>query len=48
MARLNRILDIANQKGDTALAARAQTDIQTEIDRDAQAMQAIAAKAGAQ
>ncbi|HWZ88767.1 MAG TPA: hypothetical protein VNW92_07950 [Polyangiaceae bacterium] len=48
MARLNRILDIANQKGDTALAARVQTDIQTETDRDAQAMQAIRAKAGAQ
>ena len=48
MARLNRILDIANQKGDTALAARVQTDIQTEVDHDAQVMQAIRAKAGAQ
>ena len=46
MARLDRILDIANQKGDTALAARAQTDIQAEVDRDAQAMQAIRVKAG--
>jgi hypothetical protein len=48
MARLNRILDIANDKGNTALAARVQTAIQTETDRDAQAMQAISAKAGAQ
>ena len=46
MARLNRILDIANQKGDTALASRCQTDIQSEIDRDARAMQAIRAKEG--
>jgi hypothetical protein len=46
MARLDRIVDIANQKGDTALAARAQTDIQTEINRDAQVMQAIRIRAG--
>jgi hypothetical protein len=46
MARLNRILDIANQKGDTALAARAQTDIQTEVDRDARILQAIRIRAG--
>jgi hypothetical protein len=46
MARLDRILDIANQKGDTTLATRAQTDIQTEVDRDARVMQAIRIKAG--
>jgi hypothetical protein len=46
MARLDRIVDIANQKGDTALAARAETDIQTEINRDAQVMQAIQARVG--
>jgi hypothetical protein len=46
MARLDRILDIANQKSDTALAARAQTDIQTEVDRDARVMQIIRDKAG--
>lgn len=46
MARLDRILDIANQKGDTALASRCQTDIQNEIDRDARIMQAIRVKEG--
>ncbi|HEY2410198.1 MAG TPA: hypothetical protein VGI10_29540 [Polyangiaceae bacterium] len=48
MARLHRILDIANEKGDTALAARAQADIDAEIARDSQVMQSIRAKAGAQ
>src|SRR5258708_670436 len=47
MARLNRILDIANDKNNTQLATRVQTDIQKEIERDAQVMQAISAKAGA-
>ena len=46
MARLDRILDIANQKGDSALASRCQTDIQKEIDRDARIMQAIRVKEG--
>jgi hypothetical protein len=46
MARLNRILDIANEKNNTQLATRVQTDIQAEIDRDAQVMQAIRSKAG--
>jgi len=47
MAKLNRILDLANEKGDTALAARVQAVIQTEVDRDAKVMQTIQAKAGA-
>lgn len=47
MAKLNRILDLANEKGDTALAARVQAVIQTEVDRDAQFMETIQAKAGA-
>jgi hypothetical protein len=47
MAKLNRILDLANEKGDTALATRVQAVIQTEVDRDAQFMQTIQAKAGA-
>lgn len=46
MARLDRILDLANAKGDTALAARVQNDINFEINRDTAAMQAIRAKAG--
>ncbi len=46
MARLNRILDIANQKGDASLAGRCQTDIQKEIDRDARILQAIRVREG--
>jgi hypothetical protein len=41
MARLNRILDVANQKGDTALASRCQNDINREVARDARVMQQI-------
>ncbi|HEY4103440.1 MAG TPA: hypothetical protein VGM44_06095 [Polyangiaceae bacterium] len=44
MARLDRILDIANQKADNALAARCRADIQFEIDRDLHAMQVIRGK----
>lgn len=47
MARLNRILDVANQKGDTALASRCQTDINREVARDARVMQQIRASEGA-
>jgi hypothetical protein len=46
MARLNRILDIANQKVDNALASRCQADIQREVDRDAREMQEIRTRAG--
>ncbi len=46
MARLNRILDIANQKADNALASRCQGDIQLELDRDARILQAIRARGG--
>jgi hypothetical protein len=41
MARLNRILDVENQKGDTALASRCQNDINREVARDARVMQQI-------
>jgi hypothetical protein len=47
MARLNRILDIANQKADNALASRCQGDIQREVDRDAREMQEIRMHGGA-
>ncbi|HEX3774724.1 MAG TPA: hypothetical protein VHV51_09690 [Polyangiaceae bacterium] len=46
MARLDRILDIANQKADNALAARCRADIQFEIDRDLHAMEELRAKEG--
>lgn len=46
MARLNRILDIANQKADNALASRCQGDIQLELDRDARILQSIRARGG--
>ena len=46
MARLNRILDLANQKADNALASRCQGDIQFEVDRDARILQAIRARGG--
>jgi hypothetical protein len=46
MARLNRILDIANQKGDATLADRCQRDIQNEINHDARILQGIRDKGG--
>ncbi|HTA88455.1 MAG TPA: hypothetical protein VK745_02725 [Polyangiaceae bacterium] len=46
MARLNRILDIANEKADNALASRCQGDIQLEVDRDARILQSIRARGG--
>jgi sugar phosphate isomerase/epimerase len=46
MARLNRILDIANQKADSTLESRCQADIQKEVDRDLRAMQAIRVRDG--
>jgi hypothetical protein len=47
MARLNRILDLATQKADNALASRCQGDIQREVDRDARELQEIRAHGGA-
>jgi hypothetical protein len=46
MAQLNRILDVAQDKGDTALAARTNSVIQREIARDTRILQAIRAKDG--
>jgi hypothetical protein len=46
MAQLNRILDVAQDKGDTALAAKTNAVIQREIARDARILQAIRAKEG--
>jgi hypothetical protein len=46
MARLNRILDIAQDKKDATLTAHAKQVIQREIARDARAMQALREKEG--
>jgi hypothetical protein len=46
MAQLNRILDVAQDKGDTALAAKTNAVIQREIARDTRVLQAIRAKEG--
>lgn len=48
MARLNRILDVAQDKGDAALVARTRAVMQREIARDTRVMQGIRAQAGAQ
>ena len=47
MARLNRILDIAQDKGDSALATHAKTVIQREIARDTRVLLALQAKGDA-
>ena len=44
MAQLNRILDVAQDKGDTALAAKTNAVIQREIARDTRVLQGIRAK----
>ncbi len=44
IARLNRILDVAEDKGDGALIARAKGVIQREIARDARVLHAIRAR----
>ena len=41
MARLNRILDIAQDKKDTTLATHAKQVIQREVARDARVMQSL-------
>jgi hypothetical protein len=46
MAQLNRILDIAQDKGDTALAAKTNAVIQREIARDTRILQGIRAREG--
>jgi hypothetical protein len=46
MAQLNRILDVAQDKGDTALAARCNNVIQREIARDTRILQGIRARGG--
>ena len=46
MAQLNRILDVAQDKGDTALAARTNAVIQREIARDTRVLQGIRAREG--
>jgi len=46
MAQLNRILDVAQDKGDTALASKTNAVIQREIARDTRVLQAIRAKEG--
>lgn len=48
MARLNRILDVAEQKSDAALTTRAKALIDKEIARDAAVLHDIQVKAGAQ
>ncbi|MES1173154.1 MAG: hypothetical protein ABUL62_02405 [Myxococcales bacterium] len=47
MAQLNRILDVAQDQGDTALVARTNGVIQREIARDTRVLQGIRAKVGA-
>ncbi len=47
MAQLNRILDVAQDKGDAALVAHTNSVIQREIARDARVLQSIRAKEGA-
>jgi hypothetical protein len=46
MARLNRILDVVEEKGDTALIARVQGMIRREIARSARVIAALKARAG--
>jgi hypothetical protein len=46
MAQLNRILDVAQDKGDAALVAHTNSVIQREIARDTRVLQGIRAKAG--
>ncbi len=46
MARLNRALDLAEEKGDTALANQTNDLVNREIARDANVMASIQAKAG--
>lgn len=48
MARLNRILDLAEQKGDTAMIARTNDMISKEIARNASVMSDLQTKGGAQ
>ena len=43
MARLNRLLDLAEQKADAKLVARVRTDIKKELARHALVMQAVRA-----
>jgi hypothetical protein len=47
MARLNRVLDLAEDRNEPTVAARAKTLIEREITRNARVMAAIKAKAGA-
>jgi len=47
MARLNRALDVAEDKGDSALVTRTNELIRRETTRDAQVIAAINARAGA-
>ncbi len=46
MAQLNRILDVAQDKGDAALVARTNAVIQREITRDTKVLQGLRAKEG--
>ena len=46
MAQLNRILDVAQDKGDSALVAHTNAVIQREIARDTRVLQTIRAKEG--
>ncbi len=48
MARFNRMLDLAEAKGDTALVARLQADITRELVRHVRAMQHVQALSGSQ
>ncbi|HYP76991.1 MAG TPA: hypothetical protein VER12_13580 [Polyangiaceae bacterium] len=46
MARLNRMLDLAEQEKNAALSARIQADLARELARHVQAMQTVQAEAG--
>jgi hypothetical protein len=46
MARLNRVLDVVEEKGDTALITRVQGMIRREIARSARVIAAVKARAG--
>jgi hypothetical protein len=48
MARLNRMLDLAEQKQDAALSTRLQADLTRELARHAHAMQQVIALTGSQ
>ena len=48
MARLNRMLDIAEQKSDSALTSRIHADITRELSRHVKAMQKVRALSGPQ